>query len=87
MFSGGIEMLKSLTQFTRMFHFCTHCLYLFFISIPIFFRKKKKKKCIQPSQLGKEFDSKFLPSIFASSKAFRQQKFSCLFLLAARVHD
>ena len=44
-------------------------------------------KLLQPSQLGKKFDSKFLSSIFASSKAFRRQKFSCLFLLAARVHD
>ena len=41
----------------------------------------------QPSQLGKKFDSKFLSSIFASSKAFRRQEFSCLFLPAARVHD
>ena len=41
---------------------------------------------MQPSQLGKKSDSKFLPSIFASSKAFRWPKFSCLFLLAARVH-
>ena len=41
----------------------------------------------QPSQLGKKFDSKFLPSIFASLKAFRWQKFSCLFLLAVRVHE
>ena len=40
----------------------------------------------QPLKLGKKFDSKLLPSIFASSKAFRWQKFSCLFLLAARVH-
>ena len=41
----------------------------------------------QSSQLGKKFDSKFLPSTFASSKAFRRQKFSCLFLLVAHVHD
>ena len=37
--------------------------------------------------IRKKFDSKFLPSLFASSKAFRRQKFSCLFLLAAHVHD
>ena len=41
----------------------------------------------EPLQLGKELDSKCLLLIFASSKAFQQQKFSCLFLLAARVHD
>ena len=54
-------------------------------------KKKDSRKFlywwVQPSLLGKKFDSKFLPSIFASSKAFRRQKFSCLFLLAARVHD
>ena len=41
----------------------------------------------QPLQLGKKFDSKFLLLMFASSKAFWWQKFSCLFLLAACVHD
>ena len=41
----------------------------------------------QTSQLGKKFDSKVLPLIFASSKAFRRQKFSFLLLLAARFHD
>ena len=39
---------------------------------------------MQPSQLGKIFDSKFLLPTFASSTAFRQQKFSCLFFLTAQ---
>ena len=38
-------------------------------------------------EIRKKFDSKLLPSIFASSKEFRRQKFSCLFLLAALVPD
>ena len=48
---------------------------------------KKSNIVPQPLQLRKKFDSKFWPSIFASSKAFPCQKFSCLFLLAACVHD
>ena len=51
------------------------------------FVRTKKRSHVQSSLLGKMFDSKFLPSIFASSKAFQRQIFSCLFLLAAHIHD
>ena len=42
---------------------------------------------LQSLQLGKNLNTKFFSSTFASSKAFQQQTFSCLFLLAACVHD
>ena len=42
---------------------------------------------MQHSQLGKKFNSKFLPLIFAGLKAFWRQKFSCLILQAERVLD
>ena len=49
--------------------------------------KIQLKITFQPSQLGKKFDSKFLLSIFASSRGFQWQKFSYLFILAACVHN
>ena len=48
----------------------------------------KKKKIISSAlTIRKKVREQALPSIFASSKAFWRQKFSCLFLPAARVHD